>query len=603
MVAGMMERATLQVLAELAEIGLAEAVDVHVAAYDPIVRPLLRRRVRLAIAEAAQRTETGGSEHPLYLAFVLRHPDCPSPIDVNDERAVLAAYRKLSAPYTGIPIDQALRPRPGAYRASANPHGEPGPTAPRARSRRFWPITSPLVVALLATIVGAASWYAAPYLVPSAEDRFRKTAFGASLDEPLTDYVSEVGHGKEIDALPFKEELLAPAVEREIGAGAFTALGRAVDLLPQASASPIPSTDAAAAPLFDALNALNSELLEHGVPALLLGYAQGGAEARAVWITSYFVERRTELRFDGLPFRTAWGRRIDGLNLVDDVLYKADAEDWVVLSLERVEEELVKTLLGAMANGAPLGPTEYHPTDTSSRAQQARALGPLLAEEMAARAHVNPAEAERAFRAIKSRNDATLDLRTRGYSIEPSYALQLPPWLVRRVTRTRATRPADAPLIEDLLRMNTRMAIYRQSIAPAVDELASLEEEEFAGRLSYERLEDADASRPWAAGMTKAMRAVASSRLALLARPQGCPRLALWRVASLVYQPLSSADYEVGSALVRSLLEQLALPSDGSGAALDRMMRMPPERVRDAAQRAYRELFGRVPPVLTRKPL
>ena len=612
----MMERATLQVLAELAEIGLPEAVDVHVAAFDPLLRPVLRRCVRRAIAEAVatapDKADSGANEHLLYLAFVLRHPGCPRQLHASDELAVLDAYRTLSAPFTGIPADQARRPRPGIYRANADPNPEPAPTVPRRTTRRFWPLTSPVVTLLLATVIGVVFRYAAPYFVPSAEERFRRTAFGRSLDEPLTDYISEVGHGKDGEA---RARLLVPEVERQIGSEAFTNLARAVDLVPQAVLSTSSSTDSAAAPLFDELNALNAQLSERKVPALLLGYAQGGALSRAVWITSYFVERRTELTLNGQSLRTAWGRRLDGLNLVDDALYKLEAEDWVVLSLERVEEDLVQMLLGSMASGAPLGPREYHPTDTSTRAAQARILGPLLAEEMEARAQITPEAAERAYRALAARNGAALDLRGKGYALEATSRLQLPPWLVRRMLRTKATRPADAPLIEELLRTNERMSVYRQSIAPAVDELALLEEEEFAGRLFYEKnLADAEVPRALAIGLTKGMRAVASAELALLTRAQSCPRLALWRVASMAYQPLSAGDYAVGALLVHALFRRLPIPGtpragtldpddDALAAALEAVMRMPPERLRDAADQAYAELFGRPPPVLTRKAL
>jgi hypothetical protein len=600
----MLERATLQVLAEVAEIGLAEAVDVPMAAYDPILRPVLRRNVRRALA-AAGHVEPRAGEHRLYLAFVLRHPSCPAGLDPSNERAVLEAYRTLSEPFTGIPAHQALRPRPGAYRASADPHGA-SPAALKVPKRRRWIITPSLVAVLLSTVAGLGLWYAAPYFMPTAEERFRKTALGVSLDDPLTDFVSAIGRGKDADA---RSLLLAPDVQKQIGPKAFADLTQVADLVPETTVAIAPSTDVAAAPLFAAINGLNEELYQRKVPALLLGYAQGEAPKRGVWVTSYFVQRRNELLLDGHPVRVVWGRRIDSLNLVDDALYKAEAEEWAVLSLERIEDELVKLLLGSMAEGAPLGPTEYHPTDSSPRASLARALGPLLAEEMEAKAHLTPEDAERAFRALATRNAAVLDLRGLGYSLETSSRFQLAPWLVRRMVRARGGRPGDRALIEELLRMNDRMRVYRQSVAPAVDELALLEEEEFAGKLFAE---DDPAKAREGSDLPAALRPVASSELAMLTRPQDCPRLALWRVASMAYQPLSGGDYQIGSRIVEALFSQLALPGlpddfDSRDKAFEdallATMRMPPEHVRDAATRAYKQLFDAAPPVLARKTL
>jgi hypothetical protein len=70
----------------------------------------------------------------------------------------------------------------------------------------------------------------------------------------------------------------------------------------------------------------------------------------------------------------------------------------------------------------------------------------------------------------------------------------------------------------------------------------------------------------------------------------------------------------VGALLVHALFRRLPIPGtpragtldpddDALAAALEAVMRMPPERLRDAADQAYAELFGRPPPVLTRKAL
>ena len=46
------DRTTLQILAQLAEIGIADALAVPLGAFDPLLRPMLRGRVRRALDAA-----------------------------------------------------------------------------------------------------------------------------------------------------------------------------------------------------------------------------------------------------------------------------------------------------------------------------------------------------------------------------------------------------------------------------------------------------------------------------------------------------------------------------------------------------------------------
>src|SRR3954465_10533405 len=93
-----LQKATLTVLAEAAEIGLPEAATVPAAAYDPFLRGSIKRRVRAAVDVATTRARPNAPPDPVVrLAFVSLHPAQPK-IDPNDDRAIEEAYEKLSAP-------------------------------------------------------------------------------------------------------------------------------------------------------------------------------------------------------------------------------------------------------------------------------------------------------------------------------------------------------------------------------------------------------------------------------------------------------------------------------------------------------------------------
>src|SRR5262249_20373178 len=95
----MLERATLDVLANAAEIGLPDAVDAPAVAYDPSLRPFLRRRVRRAVTGASARTTMTAGDHVLRLAFIGAHPSAPATLDPNDARAVGQTFDELASPY------------------------------------------------------------------------------------------------------------------------------------------------------------------------------------------------------------------------------------------------------------------------------------------------------------------------------------------------------------------------------------------------------------------------------------------------------------------------------------------------------------------------
>jgi hypothetical protein len=583
--------ATLHVLAELGEIGVREAVAVPLAAYDPLLRPFIRRRVDGAILEASARTNTAMGEHVLRLAFLLRLREPPPALDPNDPVAVGEAFRARAEPYLGAAPARIERHGPGGYRAPHDP-SEPQEVLVRRARRKRWPLTVPLAALSVVSALAALAFYALPYFLPTAEERFLQTAFGVALGDPLTDFVSEERAGGDEAA---RKTLLSPEVDRQIGHAGVALFAKALDLVPKTVLSDAASTDNAAAPLFSTLNALNAELVKQKVPTLLHLYANGEPGSRSVWLTAYFVYERDEVFDDGERLRFAWGRRIDRLNLLDSAVYKADADDWVVLSLDLAEEEFVEGLLPTMAGQSP------------DLMDPVRAIGVEAAVgEITRASRLDASDARTVYRALVARNDAAKDLAARGYAIEPSSRLKLAPSLVRAMTRARSRDHDLAPIFDEFLRTNDRMAVYQRQVASDVDEVAKLEEELFATRLVAEkRLASVSIEELAARGLDSvSLRGVSASQLAVLARARDCPRLALWLVVEEAYgHPHATFGTRAVSRLVvEDLLAKLQIEGDVDpgtpegrkpiAAAFD----VAPERVREAAAAVYERLFGRRPP-------
>jgi hypothetical protein len=609
----MLERATLQVLADLVEVGLPEAVEVALVPFDPFLRGAIRRRVRAAVDVATERAASGSSDHVLRLAFVLAHPDRPKVLDPEDIIAVGEAYRRLSAPFAAPPAQRTVSHGPGGYRAPSDPHAAAVLPVHPIR-RRSWPVTTPLAALLALATLSVALFYIVPHFTPTEDERFRRSPLGKSLGEPLTDWVSAERTGG-AQAAKAKGLLVTPKVRKQIGPEAAGSLERLIDLIPETAASPARSVDQALAPLFETVNALNGELADNDVPALLHAYGGGDPGKRSVWVTSYFVQKRSETTLENEMVRVAWGRRIDSLNLLDTTLYKGDAEDWVILSLDRIEENFDETLLPAIARGGPLGPEEYDASDTSPRAELARTAGKFIAGELTATSRLVAEDAQSVYRALVTRNEATRDLAKLGYPIQPTSRLQLSPWLVRLLTEAKENNRDHAPLIEEMLRTNERMGLYRKEVGTAVEQLALIEEELFVDRLLDGRrlvtthvpaLADYGIDEPW-------VRVVLSSQLETLARPHDCPRLALWHVASLAYEKgYAPAYYGVTRLLFDQLFKKLeiaGLPDDEDAhptspffaKGMNAALQMPPDRVRDAAARVYQDVFGHMPPSRERR--
>jgi hypothetical protein len=245
--------------------------------------------------------------------------------------------------------------------------------------------------------------------------------------------------------------------------------------------------------------------------------------------------------------RAVWGVRLDSLNLADLVVWKADASDWVLLSFDLVEEDFVRTLLKPVAG--------------HERMRGLAEAADAITGEILASSKLPQKDAAEIDDWLSRRNLSALQLKANGYVIDTTDRLQLPNWAVRALEETHG----GGPDVDTMLRMNDALGAYRDAFSSAVDLLASLQEEEFVVRVLEEpRLRDTPVPALAARNVdTPELRAFASSLLALLAHPQPCPRLALWRVARWAYDDAFGAPFRrLGATVLGALLRELDLPDE-----------------------------------------
>lgn len=593
----MIQLPTLKVLAEAAEIGLPETATVPASAFDPILRPFIVKRVKRAVDSAAARTTSKHADHALRLAFLDCHPDAPKDLAPDDERAVRAAFDRLAPPY--LPHADAktpeAQPTGGAYRQAAERDGKPIVELPKRKKER-WPVTTPALIALFGGAIATAAVFVVPRLVPPPAARFAKTPLGKALVENLAEEVSSHEAGGNRDA---RAKLLSPAVKKQIGDSAFESLGRALDEVPQARIAKEESTDDALAPLFLEVNELDTKLAAQKVPAYFHVYGSGTAGNRSVWLTAYFVERRDEITYDGKKTSVVWGRRLDDLNLDDSGIYKANAEHSAVLSIDKLELELVQTLLAPLAKGAPLMPDEHVP-ERSARAELARTLGRVVSDEVAKAGKVSTSDAEGLHKAIAQRNEIAVSLSKIGYRLGVTSALEVSHATVERVKKSKVDYPKDAALLEDFLRANDRAASYRRDMNGAVGVLGRFTELELAGILRDPKSVPENAKKLGEAAKTTRARMLVSTWLADIANENDCPKLAFWRAARSIFDPeVGETDTDASVTALDAMLRALALEGrpdvyidEASYKAFAAALELPAERIRDAARRAHQDIFG-----------
>lgn len=577
------ERATWVVLAEAADIGIPEAVAVPIQTFDPLLRGAIRKRVAKAIEAAEERTTLRAGDHVLRLAFLHVHPNAPKELDPNDERAVAEAFEPLASPLTPN-VRKARERRASAYREAA-PERTPDEVieAPRKPPKRAWPLTTPLLALVATGFVGGALALAVPYFTPSPIDRFRKTAFGQALDGPLTSAVAGARSGSAAG----HSELLSEKVKKQIGPQAQDELGHLLGTLPEATRSMEP-VDKAMAPVFQSLDALNARLYEKNVPALLHGYARGYPGDRSLWITSYFVERRDDLVFDDGTAHVVWGRRLDTLNLNDTTVYKADAEENVIVNLDLVEKAFVETLLPALSRegGTSQESTRY--------AELERVAETEVAREMRGISHVSIGDANDLTEALAVRNKA---LVLGGRS--PKTDLFLGP----------AARDG-LPKGDRAARADAQMHLARKPVEPAISLYARVVDEELVVRVHDQALFGTSVfPKLGPSDDSPAARARVSAAIGLVARSE-TPHLVLWHLVRKVFYGGGSYERTHAETAILAILRELALVSapradihdEDEAAALTKAFALDAAALRAAGAKAYETLFVAKVPTVVRKP-
>jgi hypothetical protein len=396
-----------------------------------------------------------------------------------------------------------------------------------------------------------------------------------------------------------REKAMPPLALREFRA--------TLEAIPDAVRSDEPRIDAALAPVFAHLNALDHALSAASIPALFHGYATGGVGHRSVWLTSYFVEQRSELQVGEVTQRFARGRRLDTLNLEEAAVVKASREDWAIVSLDRTDEQLVQLLLTPLNLGAlvdvPASGAEEASIATEEILRDASRF-PSVLEEVKALSKLRTEDAETLRSAILRRNEALVSLAKMGAGTEASSRIRLEPATVRGLEHLKGSRFAKS-LADEVLGVERRMKVYAKPFQPIVAELANIQEARFMGRLyeqragSFEAPSDSALEKP-------AAEALRDATLAALARPQPCPRLFLWLTLHTAFDRRAAEQERQGARYaIRALYTELGLSDDLEHLARHRDgFGRPVAEIQAAAQRAYASFSGgRPPPSLTRRNL
>jgi hypothetical protein len=593
---GLVDRATLDVLAHGAYVGILEAVLVPVSAHDPLLRPAIRRRVEAALDKARAKTKREDAEHVLRLAFLLAHPDAPSELAADDDKAVGELFEKLAAPLLPAPARSRTPGPAGAYREAAAERASVEEEAPRLRKRRFWPATTAVGLLVLAGAATAAAVAIVPSLVPTPKERFQKTALGAALGDDLSTVVANAGPSGDAAAVDASmARLTSAAVKRQAGDDAIVRLTEALDAVPAVTGSPLEDVDEAAAPVFRAVNQANEALRARGVPALLHAYASGSAGKYRVWLTSYFVERRSGLEVGGLAVDVAWGRRLDYLNLADSQLYKGAHEGWVVLSRDSVDEELVEGILPALADGGAL-PLDAAREPADPRPPKATMAGLAAGRAVRGELGVAATDAMALAEAIAARNVALVALQEARYVASPTWRIDLPPSRERSFKNAVEDGGPFKGLASSALSAQTRVKVAARPLEPALVRLSLLREEQFATRLEEEKHRRVGS----APGVDVRSLSVACADLATVARAQDTPALALYLLVRRAHASPNRVEAHAAREALASFVLAVAerAPPGSRSAHLDddtlaRAFEESDGRIQAAGRRAYEVHCGR----------
>ncbi len=562
----MIKRSVLRALAHSAETG---AEDPRAGGADPFLRPFVRGRVRDALAQARRATSVDDDLHVRRLAYV-RAAGRGEEVSPDDRDAVFALFQAVEA------------------------------SAPAAIGRAFWPVTTLLVLAVVATAGGLLL----RALRPLGDDRFRDTAMGKACGRPLTKYSLALGKEPSNRIAELRGLVLTNELRAQIGDEAFAAYGALLDTAAKVDDSPVSEKDAAK-PVFAAANTLAAKLQAKGIAGQLEPNVRAWDELQHVELHAYYADRRVEITARDATFKVLWGRQVDNVGGAPRGAYKHEDSDWVVISVDEIEDVLFARYLSVWLRDKPL-PLGYGGASEALLLTE-RTLGERLGAEIAAASGLDKATAQKIQPLVERREAALKRLEEKKWFFGGSAAVQMP-WSGSDLLDDLRKKEFEA---EDAFHANELLRQYEAEGHRARDLAVALEEEEFVTALAIgpKGLALSDALRK--AGATpKTDLARLDARLSAIAHLACCTTLALARSADGVLRGADPVDVLVLTELER----ELGLPKPGQfarseemrddlGATLDGLLAKSPDDVRAAAGRVRERLFGAPPPPYARKVL
>ena len=444
----MIRSLVLDALAAAVDAGTEDAARARLARVDPLLRPLVRARVRAAQREAwLAVTPDQGVAHALRLAWLTAARATPD----------------------GDPTPEVVARDFAARR---------GPVRAPGRWWVLWTVTA--LVAVTAAVVAL--------VVALAPADPRTSAAGRLLGKRLGAWVVALdrwGHEAQdgdagSEATAALEQARAALLDDAGGALGAAPAAALRELVAQGEAAAGPeadgSSDALMAAVRDLDRALAAARLPYFVDAELL--REGGV--RSVIVTSFVIERERRLRSGTLEERLLRMRRLDTLNWQPTHLgfTRSSLEAALVIS-DQLDGLVVRRLLPSLAAGGAMPLVDD--TDREAGAGWVAAVegraGLAVRDELGALEGLDGAAASRAGELLVRRSALVRrigrDLRRGGKSLDEPDALRLPDGLLDQLDGAvtaddlRALRDIDAQLGEDGVR--GAFATLHEAVASSVE--------------------------------------------------------------------------------------------------------------------------------------
>lgn len=564
--------AVAYVLARAAEEGFAEAIIPAAARFDPLMRGSIRKGAQQAFARASATTKLTDEAHTLRLALLLVTGRAPEAVD--DVAAVGAAFEAAKIMF------------------------------PKQRGKALWPLS--LSVAGGAVVAGAVA--AVILLWPSPRDRFLHSSLGKGMSDGLTDYVVGVSRRDVARQDKGRDALMSKGVKRQIGDAAYDFLGKALDQTKAVATSLSPEeADRETEALGSTLAALDVELASKKLPAFFDVYVDSGFGATGVWLLGYYVDDRASVTVGDTSVPVVWGRRTDNLNLeVGAKLYESKAAHGFVVSIDDVEQWVVRVVVPALAKGAGFSFGDKSAQQEGSAGRLAAKAGEKIRAELLAPAGLGADDANEMSDLFVQRHSAFVRLSALGDELYEPRGLRLAPKLKRALAMRK--EEVDA---KEISRIEDRLARFEKPFDRIVAAQAALDETRFAADMACRRaappcVVHADDDVEHALGQKEISgpsAAAVAGRLTMIARTDRSPELAFAEaeMGTGGYLAVYLVERELG--LSPSWLSRYGVADEAEhgqlgAAAFDK----PAADLRKAAEAAYAKVFGAPMPAVSRTP-